>query len=304
MIKGLPASIAFHAAIVGVGYVSWPFMTATVQTDSESIIVPIDLVDLGAFNNIAPVLTPEPEPQEEIAPEVPEEEPEPEEVPEPEPDPVDETLPEDEIETAASQAAEEEQAPEEVVPDLDAEPEPPVEEPEPKPEPEKPKPAVRKDDPLDDFLNAADSTFQSERQTRKRQPEPTPKRKPLLEDTPPKPQEVRPGAGERTANTARLESIMYSRILPCWDGVSDQPNPEKLNVQMNLVLKRDGTVDDLRLVSPGRRPLGNSPMGTAVDRALKAVRKCQPYNLPDDDYAEWREINVNLGLAFTPTNKK
>ncbi len=302
MIRGLPASIVFHAAIVGISYLGWPFLaTSSRNHDSDAIRIPVELVDIGALNNIAPVLRPEPEPEEEITPEIPEEEPVEEEIPEEDPDPVDETLPEDEIETASAQEEPEETEPEEVVPDLDAKPDETKKEPE--PEPEEPKPAVRQANPLDDLLNDADRTFQSERETRKKREEPKPVRQPLLQDTPPKPQAVRRGAGERTANTARLESLMYNKILPCWDGVDDQPHPDKLNVSMNLKLDRDGDVSDLRLIKPARRPLGNQPMGTAVDRALRAVRKCAPYNLPEEEYAEWRDINVNLGKAFTPTIK-
>lgn len=299
MIRGLPASIVFHAAVFAAGYVGWPFMSATIDY-SEAVPVPVDLVDIGAFNNIAPVLKTQPDPEEDITPEEPEEPVE--EPPLEDPDPVDETLPEDEIETASAPEEVVETEPEEVVPDLDAKPE---ETPEPKePEPEPEEPVVKPVDPLNDFLNQADSTFESERETRRKKEPEKPAPRPLLEDTPPAPQQARRGAGDRNANTARLESIMYNKIFPCWDGVSDQPSPEKLNVTMALTLNRDGNIDNLRLVSPGRRPLGNSPMGTAVDRALRAVRKCAPYNLPDDDYATWRDIKVNLGQAFTPTEQQ
>ena len=302
MLRGLPASIVFHAAIVGLSYVGWPFLVSSSRDyDSDAIQIPVELIDIGALNNIAPVRRPEPEPEEEIVPEIPEEEPEEEEIPEEEPDPVDETLPEDEIDTASAQEEPEETEPEEVVPDLDAKPDETEKEPE--PEPEEPKPAVQKANPLDDFLNQADSTFQSQRQTRKKQEDPKPVRQPLLQDTPPKPQEVRRGAGDRTANTARLESLLQSKIYECWDGVDDLAHPEKLNVSMNLKLIRDGSIEDLRLIKPSRRPLGNQPMGTAVDRALRAVRKCAPYNLPKAEYTEWRDINVNLGLAFEPTQE-
>ena len=86
--------------------------------------------------------------------------------------------------------------------------------------------------------------------------------------------------------------------------MTDLPFPERLNVRMKLQLNQNGTIADLTLVEPRRRPVGSSPMGTAVDRALRAVRKCAPYNLPIDDYDNWREGAVNLGPAFTPTNQR
>ncbi|MEM6534964.1 MAG: hypothetical protein AAF613_04910 [Pseudomonadota bacterium] len=302
MLRGLPASLVFHAAIVSAGYVAWPFVASERYAETELVIVPVDLIELGEVTNISAVRTPDPEP-EVLEPEPEPEETPPEEEPEPEPDPVDELLPEDEIETARDAAPPpEETDPEDVLPDFDAEPEEPApKEEEPEPEPKQPAPAVKKPvDPLADFLNSADSTFQSERETRKKQPEPKPEPKRLLEDTPPKPQAERRGAGERSGNTARLEALMYNAVRPCWTGVDDQPDPEKLNVRMSAELDKAGNLIDLRLVEPGRRPLGRSPMGVAVDRALRAVRKCAPYRLPEDEYDEWKYININLGPAFGP----
>lgn len=301
MIRGLPASIILHAAVFGVGYLSWPFMTATTR-DSEAIIVPIEIVDFSELNNIAPVLRKAPEPEPEIAPEEPEEVPE--EEPEVEPDPVDETLPEAEVDTASQQAAEEESEPEEAVPDFEAEPEPKQPEPEPKKSEPEPKAVVKKADPLDSLLNDAESTFESERQTRRKQEPPKPIPSRLLDETPPVAQEQRRGAGERTANTARLESLLYNQILNCWDGVDDQPDAENLNVRMSIELDEEGYLKGrIRLVQPSREPLGRSPMRVAVERARRAVQKCAPYSLPAQEYAQWKDINVNLGPAFGPTSR-
>ncbi|MEL8055515.1 MAG: hypothetical protein AAGK66_05125 [Pseudomonadota bacterium] len=277
------------------------------REQTELIIVPIELVDLGEINNIAPVITPpeeEPEDEEVIEPEEEELPPEEEEViPE---DPVDETLPEDEIEQTNPDSAPEEAVEEDVVPDLDAEPVTETEEedpePEPEPEPKKDPPVQRQTrDPFAGFLDDADSTFQSERETRKKTPEPqtrTPP-KPLLEDTRPKPQTPRRGAGERTANTARLENLFYNQVEPCTVSVRDQPNWQSLNVSLEVRLRQDGTLDgDPKLIEPARRPIGRSPMGIALQRALTAVRKCQPYRLPEDDFGTWREITLNIGPEY------
>ena len=67
---------------------------------------------------------------------------------------------------------------------------------------------------------------------------------------------------------------------------------------MKLLLNENGTVSNLSLVEPRRRPIGSSYMGTAVDRALRAVNKCAPYRLPSDDYELWKEIDVYLGLGY------
>lgn len=304
MLRGLPASIIVHSAVFAMAYLGLPYFGFGARTyDPEVEVVDVDFVEIGAITNIAPIFSrPEPEP-EEIEPEQP---PEPEALPE---ELAEEDLPEadeDMTQNTMPEAAPDD--PEDLMPDFDQTEDSvdePVEEPEVEPEP-KPQPPARQRpvDPLADFLNQSESTFKSEIETRKKRPEPQPvpaepKDEPKLKDTPPPPRETRRAAGERSGNVARLESLIVSRIRnECWAGVDDLPNPERLNVQMRVLLNQNGTIADLRLVSPGRRPLGRSPMGTAVDRALRAVNKCAPYRLPSEDYADWQEMNVYLGLGF------
>lgn len=299
MIRGLPASIIAHAAVLGASYVSWPYLTSNRVYVPELEAVDVNFAEIGEITNIAPVIETEPE-EPEAAIEEPEEDP-------PE-DPVEEDIPEAEEDVADAESAAVEEDPEDVLPDFEPEKQEEEPEPEPEPEPEVPQ-RQRAQDNLDNLLNNFDSTFQSEIQTRREQPEPPPTpaedpEKELKDEPRPVETQNQQGAGERNANIARIESILYSRIFPCWDGVADLPFPDRLNVRMNLQLNLNGTIADLRLVEPSRRPVGNSPMGTAVDRALRAVRKCAPYNLPQDEYEDWREGAVNLGPAFTPTNQR
>lgn len=293
MIRGLPASIIAHAAIFGASYVTFPYWGVT----SRAYIVDVEVVDvnfaeIGEFTNIAPLIEQEAEDPEEAAPEEPEEV-----VPE---EPVEEELPEAEQDVSNETPEPVPEDPEDVLPDFEQdEPDEPEEEPEPEPAPEPPR------DSLSDFLNQSETTFKSEIKTRRERPEPRPvppeeQPKTALKDAP-KPAETRNrrGAGERNGNTARLEAFIVTRIRnECWAGVDDLPNPERYNVQMKVMLSEDGRIQDLELVDPKRRPLGASYMGTAVDRALTAVRKCEPFRLPSDDYELWKEINVYLGLGY------
>lgn len=302
MIRGLPASLMLHAAVIGAGYLAWPYVGTSVS-EQEFVIVPVELVDVGEITNVAPVVEPpeeppEPEPEEEPEPVLPEEE-ESEDPVEEEPDPRD--VPEDDVSTAA-EAAPPEPEEEDVVPDLEQEPEEEEAEPEPQPEPEKPKPDLPKppnpkkeSSALDSFLDDADSTFQSERQT-KRASQPPPQER-LLDETPPA-QEARKGAGDRSANTVRIEQLLYNQVYPCWDGVADQPSPDRLNVSLRVELDADGNVSDVELLRPTRAPIGDRSMSLAIERGLRAVRKCQPYRLPRDDYELWKVANINLGPGF------
>lgn len=298
MVRGLPASLLLHAAVIGAGYIVWPYVGTSVVED-EFVIVPVDLVDVGEITNVAPIVQqPEPEPEVEDEPEP--ELPEPEESDDPvEDEPDERDLPEDDVSTASEAPAPEEDE-QDVMPDLEKEPE---EEPEPEPEPEKPEPPkpdkpnpTPKRNPLDDLLNDADSTFESERQT-KRATQPPPTERKMLPETPPV-QETRRGAGERSANTVRIEQLLYNQIYPCWDGVADQPEPDRLNVSMTAKFDAEGNLVDVELVRPRRAPIGDRSMSLAVERAMRAVRKCQPYRLPRDDYDLWKEANINLGPAF------
>ena len=305
MIRGLPASLLLHAAVIGAGYLVWPYV-GTTATEDEFVIVPVDLVDVGELTNVAPVLEEpeeEAEPEEEPEPVVPEEELE-EDVPvEEEPDPRD--LPEDDVSTAA-QAPEPETQDEDVMPDLDKapeeedEPQPEQEEePEPKPDlPEPPNPTPEpKQNALDDFLSDAESTFESERQTKRASQPPPQQQKRLLDETPPA-QEPRKGAGERSANTVRIEQLLYNQVYPCWDGVDDQPKPDRLNISLRVKFDAEGEVSDIELVQPRRAPIGDRSMSLAIERGLRAVRKCAPYRLPKDDYELWKTATINLGPAF------
>lgn len=302
MLRGLPASIIVHSAVFAMAYVGLPYFgfgTSTYISDID--IVDVDFVEIGTVTNIAAIFSP-PDPEEGQADALPEPETRPDDPVMPEtPDREDVPLAQETILESKTLEADR-QPPEDLMPDFEV-PETRPEDTPPKPEPEpilKPRP--RPVDPLADFLNQSESTFKSEIETRQKRVEPPPppaepKTEPKLKDAAPR--QIRKSAGARTGNIARLESLVVSRIRnECWVGVDDLPNPERLNVQMRVLLNQNGTIADLRLVSPGRRPLGRSPMGTAIDRALRAVNKCAPYRLPSEEYANWQEMNVYLGLGF------
>jgi hypothetical protein len=308
MLRGLPASIVLHASILGLFYTGgvafgW-FSPVSVRTEaSEFVEVPIELVTVSEFNNIAPIPVPRVEPEPEVEEAMPE-------VPEVEEDPllVDEDILEADVDTAAEQAPEE-TVPEDVVPDLDAAPEVKEKKKEPEKKPEAPKPDVVKPkvDPLDALLNDAASTFESERQTRTRKDAPQPRaaeKKLQDEYTPPK-ATPRKGAGDRSGNTARLEMLLYNQIYTCWEGVDDQPGAKDLNVRLKIQLDDNGNLTGkVDLLEPTREPLGRSPMRVAVERARRAVQKCAPYSLPKEEYADWKDINVNLGPRFEDTGTR
>ena len=299
MLRGLTVSTLVHASVLALAVLSWPHkksdcdrMIERLQKEepglapvdilmrlpqcASAIDVPIDFVEIGLVTDIAPVQKAEkPEEQEEAVPEEIEEQ--------PEPPPQEESAPEEE---------------EVVIPDEEAEPPPKKEEPkkeEPPKKKEEPK-LIEKQKPKAsddlDFLNEFEDILKDKAQTERRKPReeaPPPIDKPVLRDA----QETRQGAGERRGNTASLQAAMRRQIMVCWRGVSDLPPEDQIDVVMRVSLNPDGSLKgNVELVSPRSRPIGRS--GIAVDVALRAVRKCAPYQLPEDDYEIWKDINVTI----------
>ncbi|HAE26985.1 MAG TPA: hypothetical protein DCG58_07490, partial [Hyphomonas adhaerens] len=301
MLRGLTVSTIVHASVLAMAVLSWPHqksdcdkMIERLQKEepglapvdilmripqcASAIDVPIDFVEIGLVTDIAPVQkAEEPQEEEEAVPEEAEEA--------PEPPPEEESAPEEE---------------EVVIPDEEPEPPPPEKKEEPKkeePPPKKEEPKLiekqkpKANDDLD-FLNEFEDILKDKAQDERRTPReevPPQINKPVLRDA----QEDRPGAGERRGNTASLQAAMRRQIYTCWRGVSDLPKEDQIDVQMRVTLNRDGTLKgNVELVSPRSRPIGRS--GIAVDVALRAVRKCAPYQLPEDDYDLWKDINVTV----------
>ena len=140
MLRGLPASIILHLAIVGTGYIAFPYTHSPAQVVE---IVPVDIVTVSEVTNVvARRRTEEPPEAETDEADVPE--------PEPEPDLEEfledfDALPE-EVEDVVEEEAPppppdkaEEKAPEDVVPEEPEEKEPEPEEKKPEPKKEEPK---------------------------------------------------------------------------------------------------------------------------------------------------------------------
>ena len=301
MLRGLTVSALVHASVLAMAMISWPQAESECDQAIEKlrrenpgiraieIVValpqcasvadlPIDFEDVGLVSNVSE-LRKAPDPKEEALP------------PEPEPE-VEEAPPEPEPEAA-------EPEPEEAVPDPRAAKEPEPKKPEPrKPEPKKTEPLIRKEPPKkpkeDDlaFLDDFDKALQDKRQTRPRTTPQEATDRPNIGNA----DRDREGAGERAGNTASLQASLRRQIGYCWRGIEDLPEEDQIDVEIGMKLKLDGTLDgNAELVSPRSRPVGRS--GLAVDLALRAVRKCEPYKLPEDSYEQWKDIVVTIGPA-------
>ena len=292
MLRGLPASLLLHLGVVGAGYIAFPYAE---RPPTEVVIVPVELVVIAEENNVAPVRKREAEALPEVMPQ---------------PEPVEPDI-EDYLEDVDT-------LPDEIAPLEEVVPPPPTileepapveeetlpEEPETDPEPETPEPEkslLPQPDALDALL--ADDVFKTDEPDLIDLAEKEPVKAPAPKVPEPREEQIivtasriqQRGIGERTANEARVESLLWSQMEICWETVADLPDPERLSVTVIVDLKRDGTLKgDARVVSPRRVQIGDRFMRQAVDRALRAARKCQPYRMPEEDYDIWQEITMNF----------
>jgi len=260
---GLILSTAIHGALVVSALVYFP---AASRMAEQTRIIPVELVTLAETTNVR-AARPEPEPEPEDEPEPVEFDPEPDVQPAPEteaPEPEPEIIP-----------------PEPDPVDLEPEPQPVEPEPEPEPEPVQPERQPEPESPrldLDDLSSLVDRS----RDQRREQADET--------------GETRRAAGPGTAMTASLQAMAASQIQRCTRSNADAPSDMDLAVVVRVRLERSGALaEPPRLVDEAR--VLNSPnpfLRVAGERALRAVIECAPYDLPAQNYAEWRLLEVNI----------
>jgi hypothetical protein len=106
------------------------------------------------------------------------------------------------------------------------------------------------------------------------------------------------GIGAMNGMTADLADALKSQIYRCWSPPVGAPNANDLVVDFDLQLNPDGTVLSLQpSLRSAAAAAGNPYTRAAVEAARRAMYQCQPYKLPADRYAQWREVNP---LRFDP----
>lgn len=290
MLRGLPASIILHGAVVFGGAVAWPYIAP--EREAE-VLIPVSMdVQLDVVTNFAPVV------RREIVPEEPDVEPEEEAVEEDiiEDEDVDEVeVGDDELETTDVRELEQDQALEEEALESSEDIEDEEDEPE-KPEDKKVEAQNREPDALEDLLSDSSKLFSEVKQT-ERTPVKKREKKILVDESQVK--EPRKGVGDKSKETARIEALIYSQMIECWETVLDQPNYERLQITVKFTLTKEGQLDgNVERVSPKNIAVGDRPMRVASDRALRAARRCAPYRIPKDaqvSYDEWKDVILDIG---------
>jgi colicin import membrane protein len=91
--------------------------------------------------------------------------------------------------------------------------------------------------------------------------------------------------------TANELDALRSKLAQCWSPPLGWTDPAQVRVVLMLDLNPDGTVNGVPAVL-------ESPEGqyssTAPESALRAVRRCAPYDLPADKYDAWKQVKVTF----------
>jgi TolA protein len=101
------------------------------------------------------------------------------------------------------------------------------------------------------------------------------------------------GQSNGTQMTMSVNEIdaLRARIAQCWSPPPGGLGAEQIVVKLRLRLNEDGTL----LGYPTIANRGSSPFfQAAADSAVRAVYQCQPYSLPSDKYALWRDMILNF----------
>jgi colicin import membrane protein len=94
-----------------------------------------------------------------------------------------------------------------------------------------------------------------------------------------------PQAPKRTANNASIWGPLFkAQVERCWKKPGNG-GKEPIEAIFSIKLKRNGMLDDTRLVSINSATPYSEAYRTSCFRALE---NCQPYKLPDAYYDEWR----------------
>ncbi len=260
---GVLASILLHACAVGLAFISLPEFLRTKIV--ESPVIPVELIREAelAEKTSVPAAAPKPKPKKEEPPDLPKPK-----VEEPKPTPK-------------------------------AEPEPEVNAPEPKPEPVIPKPAPEKPKPkpkpkpkqedldLDALSALVDKSRKSEAAS-------DADADAMLEA-----ERARAAIGAGDRLTASEIDKMRAAVSRCWNAsaIIGAPEPEKLIVELDIDLNRDGSLAGApRVVNALEINLsGNRFWKVAEQNAIRAVQACAPYDFFDSArYQEWKAFTLNF----------
>lgn len=172
-------------------------------------------------------------------------------------------------------------------------PAPPAERPAPKPEAPAPKPGekadVVKEDPLDALLRSVEEVAERRRAEQRREG------RGRVDAADGGVARVEDGAA-RQAMLAALQRMVEDQIYRCWIVPIGAEGLRGAQVVLRFALAPDGSVQGMEVVD--RERFARDPVfRTVAESAIRAVYRCAPLQLPGEQYALWREIEMNFDPA-------
>lgn len=151
-----------------------------------------------------------------------------------------------------------------------------------KPKPSKPSPEAKKHDFSTDRIAALLNKI------------PDAAQQPKAVDAPPaatnKPVHGQSNGTQMSMSVNEIDALR-ARIAQCWNPPPGGLGADSIVVKLRLKLNEDGSLVGYPTVENS----GGSPFfQAAADSAVRAVFQCQPYTLPSDKYAVWRDMILNF----------
>jgi outer membrane biosynthesis protein TonB len=116
--------------------------------------------------------------------------------------------------------------------------------------------------------------------------------KPVVPDdgTPPRKVKGQSNGTEMTMSVNEIDALR-ARIADCWTPPPGGLGADRIVIKLRLKLNEDGTL----VGTPTIANSDSSPFfQAAADSAVRAVYQCQPYELPSEKYALWRDMILNF----------
>ena len=97
--------------------------------------------------------------------------------------------------------------------------------------------------------------------------------------------------------TLNQEDALRAQIFGCWSIPLGLPFQGDLRVRIELKMRPDGTVLNSEILDRDRMNIpGQEYYKVLAESALRAIRICQPFQLPLATYEKWKVLN----LVFDP----
>lgn len=89
-----------------------------------------------------------------------------------------------------------------------------------------------------------------------------------------------------------LQGLIKEQMAKCWSPPTGVSEAGSLRISIEMTLDPSGALQGVPSIVEGGG--GSSVERVAAEAALRAVRRCSPYNLPSDKYEAWAEVKLNF----------